>query len=300
MPYDLLVERRSSESKVNTICSWWDADCCVCQQNVYVLSVRLVIGIVRIDWNWHHPQRSAEQREEGKRNSIESDKETQQKKYHWKWEENKRAEQTVSDRALNPAVQIDQSTRFTARSFMWKMEESIIDFVRPIFYDRPTGLRVRKWLCPTKFWERSVGRKIFTLTPTRPFSHERTCREPRRSKNDQSKTSAFRTTKLTNPVSLPYAGASHPTIRRPVGKMFFSMKISASDRSTPTVGKQPQIIFFRVITGRSDSGLCLRLTNEASNPHFKPTESFRLTLEPSLCQIHDMSSTPMYLHPTPS
>jgi hypothetical protein len=37
--------------------------CCVCQQNVYVLSVTLVIGIVRIDWNWHHPQRSAEQEE---------------------------------------------------------------------------------------------------------------------------------------------------------------------------------------------------------------------------------------------
>jgi len=33
--------------------------------------------------------------------------------------------------------------------FRVKMEESIIDFVRPKFYDRPTGLRVRKWLCPT-------------------------------------------------------------------------------------------------------------------------------------------------------
>ena len=40
--------------------------------------------------------------------------------------------------------------------------ESESDFVRP------------------KFWERSVGHKIFTLTPTRPFSHERTGGEPRR------------------------------------------------------------------------------------------------------------------------
>jgi len=58
--------------------------------------------------------------------------------------------------------------------------------------------RINYWLCPTKilwptdrsqsqkvtlsdhfFWERSVSHKIFTLTPTRPFSHERTGREPR-------------------------------------------------------------------------------------------------------------------------
>jgi len=40
------------------------------------------------------------------------------------------------------------------------MEESIIliiDFVRPKWCDRPTGLRVRKWLCATKIlW--TVGR----------------------------------------------------------------------------------------------------------------------------------------------
>jgi len=37
------------------------------------------------------------------------------------------------------------------------MEESIIDFVRPKFCDRPTGLRVRKELCPTEIL-RTVGR----------------------------------------------------------------------------------------------------------------------------------------------
>jgi hypothetical protein len=60
------------------------------------------------------------------------------------------------------------TTRFTACSFVWKMEESIIDFVRP------------------KLRERSVGHKMFTLTPTPPFSHERTGREPRSIDSDKS------------------------------------------------------------------------------------------------------------------
>jgi len=37
------------------------------------------------------------------------------------------------------------------------MEESIIDFVRPKLYDRPTGLIVTKRLCPTNIL-RAVGR----------------------------------------------------------------------------------------------------------------------------------------------
>jgi len=40
-----------------------------------------------------------------------------------------------------------------------------------------------------------------------------------------------------NPDCLPCAGASHPTIKRPVGrKVFLDMKIS--DSSTLTMGKQ--------------------------------------------------------------
>jgi hypothetical protein len=65
-------------------------------------------------------------------------------------------------------------TRFTACSFVQKMEESIIDFVRPKFHDRPPGLRVRKWLCPTKILrptDRSHSKRpptIFTRKNYRP------------------------------------------------------------------------------------------------------------------------------------
>ena len=47
--------------------------------------------------------------------------------------------------------------------------------------DRPVSESESNFVQP-KFWKRSVGHKIFTLlvTPTRPFSHERTGREPRR------------------------------------------------------------------------------------------------------------------------
>jgi hypothetical protein len=44
--------------------------------------------------------------------------------------------------------------------------------------DRPVSESESNFVRP-KFRERSVGHKIFTVTPTRPFSHERTGREPR-------------------------------------------------------------------------------------------------------------------------
>jgi hypothetical protein len=75
---------------------------------------------------------------------------------------------------------VTRTTRFTARSFVWKMEESIVDFVRPKFYAPPTVSESESNFVRPHCWERSVGRKTFTLTPSRPFSHERTGHEPPR------------------------------------------------------------------------------------------------------------------------
>ena len=45
--------------------------------------------------------------------------------------------------------------------------------------DRPVSESESNFVRPNFGNGRSVGRKVFTLTPTRPFSHERTGREPR-------------------------------------------------------------------------------------------------------------------------
>jgi len=49
-----------------------------------------------------------------------------------------------------------------------------------------------------------------------------------------------------NPDCLPCAGASRPTIKRPVGRtVCLEMKVfENSDNSTPAMGKQLQIIIF--------------------------------------------------------
>jgi len=52
------------------------------------------------------------------------------------------------------------------------MEESEGDSIRPGKYDRPTGLRVRKWLCPTRCLVLNMtGQPVSLKTPARPFSH---------------------------------------------------------------------------------------------------------------------------------
>ena len=71
------------------------------------------------------------------------------------------------------------TTRFTACSFVWKWKSQLLTLSDQNFMtDRPVSESESDFVRP-KFWQRSVGHKIFTLTPTRPFSHERTGREPR-------------------------------------------------------------------------------------------------------------------------
>jgi len=52
-------------------------------------------------------------------------------------------------------------------------------------------------------------------------------------------------------------------MKQPVGKKVF-IDFNISDSSTPTMGKQSQIIIFLVVFGRPDSGRCLRLFNPRS------------------------------------
>jgi|AntAceMinimDraft_1070359.scaffolds.fasta_scaffold58918_1 hypothetical protein len=65
---------------------------------------------------------------------------------------------------------------------------------------RPTGVRVRKWLCPTGCLDLNTpGRLISLKTAGRPFSHERTGREPRR--GQEFKIYNLRNTRVRSEVS---------------------------------------------------------------------------------------------------